>query len=185
MRKLADRLRSFRRDRNGFAAFEFAIIAPILILLYFGTVDLANWYMAHRKLVVAGSTIADLTTQSQGQVTASGINALWTGIGQIIAPLQLTDVAMTLRAYRRTGGAVSQIWTHSQNGTCGGALTGEQLAAMGTNEMTDGNDILLASVCTTVAPIALQAFGWTSIPLEYQISMRPRLGKTLDCSGGC
>lgn len=179
------RLHRFLRDRKGFAALEFAIIAPVLVLLYFGSVDLANWYMAHRKLVVAGSTIADLVTQSPGQVTASEINALWTGIGQIIAPLALSDVPMTLRAYRKTGSTVSQIWTHSQNGTCGGALSGAQLAAMGTSEMSDGNDILLASVCTTVAPIVLQAFDWGPKELEYQISMRPRLGKTLDCSSGC
>ncbi|MGE3872663.1 MAG: TadE/TadG family type IV pilus assembly protein [Parvibaculaceae bacterium] len=178
------RIRKFIRDPKGVAAIELAFIAPLLLLLYFGTVDLGNWYMAHRRLVVAGSTVTDLTTQSQGQVTKAEIDAFWNGIGRIIAPLKLANVTMTMRAFRKKDGAVKQQWSYSANGgsACGAAPTAADLAAIGTNEMSDGNDIIVASVCTTVAPIALQMFGFKSIAMKYRISMRPRLGKTLDCT---
>ena len=105
------RIRKFIRDPKGVAAIELAFIAPLLLLLYFGTVDLGNWYMAHRRLVVAGSTVTDLTTQSQGQVTKAEIDAFWNGIGRIIAPLKLANVTMTMRAFRKKDGAVKRSTT--------------------------------------------------------------------------
>lgn len=182
MRPIPSRLRCFLRDRKGMAAIEFAMIAPILILLYFGTVDLANWYITHRRLVVAGSTMADITTQSPGQVTKTELNQFWTGVGQIIAPLPLSSVRLTLRSFRKNGSSVQQQWTYSSsNGSCGSAPSAAALTAMGANEMTDGNDILVAAVCSTATPMGLRIFGYTAFPMQYQISMRPRTPKTLDC----
>ncbi|MGE0004896.1 MAG: TadE/TadG family type IV pilus assembly protein [Parvibaculaceae bacterium] len=183
-RRLADTIRNFIRDRKGVAAVELALVAPLLLLLYFGTVDLANWYMAHRRLVVAGSTVADLTTQTKEQISKTDIDDFWNGIGRIIAPLRLADVRMTMRAFRKKNGTVRQQWSYSANGgsSCGATPTATELQALGSSEMTDGNDIVIASVCTTIAPIALQMFGYGSIDMKYRISMRPRLGKTLDCS---
>lgn len=192
MRQFTAKLSSFRRDHRGFAAFEMAIIAPILLLVYFGTVDLANWYMAHRRLVVAGSTIADLTTQSPGTVTGTEIRDFWTGIGRIIEPLPIDSVTLTMRDYRKDGGSSKRQWSYSSNATqdppapaCGSDRNAEQLLDLATTEMSDANDILIAEVCTTISPIALHIFGFEAIPLKYQISMRPRLGKTLDCTSGC
>ena len=184
MIRLTHAFRRFIRDRNAVAAIEFAFIAPVLVLLYFGTVDLANWYMAHRRLVVAGSTIADLATQTPAQVSKSEIDGFWNGIGRIIAPLKLADVKMTMRDFRMKNGAVKQEWSYSANGgsSCGATPSAADLQAMGSSEMGEGNDIVIASVCTTIAPMALQVFGFTSIDMKYRISMRPRLGKTLDCT---
>jgi hypothetical protein len=41
---------------------------------------------------------------------------------------------------------------------------------------------LLSNGCTTIAPIALQVFGFDRVNMKCRISMRPRLGKTLDCT---
>lgn len=182
-RPFLTKLHHFVRDRKGVAAFEFAIIVPLLALLYFGTVDLSNWYLTHRRLVIAGSSIADITTQSQGQVTKQQVIDMWNNIGKIIVPVKLSDVALTMRAYRKSGGTVKQQWPlNTGNGQCPIDPSATDLQSMGDTEMTDGNDILVVAVCTTVEPIALQAFGWKAIPLRYQITMRPRAGKQLDCS---
>ncbi len=195
MRKLAAKAGKFLRDRRGVAAIEMAMIAPVLVLLYFGTVDLANWYMAHRRLVVAGSTIADLTTQSPGTVTGAEIKNFWTGIGDIIEPLPIDSIKLTLRDFRKNGTSSKQKWQYSYSPasqpagqpppTCGTDPVGDQLQSLADTEMTDANDILVVEVCTTIQPIALQVFGFHEIPMRYRISMRPRLGKILDCTSNC
>lgn len=194
-KRLAGSTLTFLRDRQGLAAIEFAFIAPVLLLAYFGTVDVTNWYMAHRRLVVAGSTIADLTTQNPGQVTGTDIRNFWLGIGKIVEPLPIDSIALTLRDFRKDGASSKQQWQYSYRPTalpagsptpvCGGARSVDQLQTLATNEMTDANDILSAEVCTTIKPIALQVFGFEDIEMHYQINMRPRLGKTLDCTSGC
>ena len=73
--------------------------------------------------MVAGSTVADLTSQNNGQVTKAEIDAFWNGIGRIIAPLKPANVKMTMRDFRRKNGAVQQQWSYSANGggACGAA----------------------------------------------------------------
>jgi len=181
MRQLPTHLRKFIYDRKGLAALEFALIAPFLLLLYFGVVDLANWYMSHRRLVLAGSTMADLTTQSAGTVTVSDLDKYWTSVGDIIAPMTATNVNLTMRNYRKEGSSARGEWIYNEGASCSELPPAEQLVAIAASEMTEGNDILVAEVCTTLSPIVLQVFGWENIEVDYQISMRPRLGKMLDC----
>jgi hypothetical protein len=185
MRHIRLKLKHFLRDRRGFAAIEFAFIGPILVLVYFGTVDIANWYSAHRRLVVAGSTIADLTTQSQAEVTKETIDKFWTGMGPIVAPVDISKVTMTMQAFRKDSNGVNPLWPHSVSGgvACSNDKSPADLAAMGTDEMSDGNDILVVAVCAEIAPLVpLQIFNFDKLKLRYQISMRPRLGKKLDCT---
>lgn len=185
MRQPILRIRRFTRDQKGLAALEFALIAPLLLLLYFGAVDLTNWYMAHRRLVLAGSTMADITTQSPGTVTGDTLGQIWTGVGEIIAPMALADVNLTMRDYRKDGNGARRQWSYTRGTDCSTIPDTTQLTAIAASEMTEDNDILIAEVCTTMSPIVLQVFGWPDVPLSYQISMRPRLGKTIDCTAGC
>ena len=184
MRLLRHRIRRFAQDQKGLAALEFALIAPFLLLVYFGTVDLTNWYMAHRRLVVAGSTIADITTQ-QPTVTGGQIGTYWTAIGDIIAPLALANVNLTMRNYRKDGNSAKRQWGYNRGASCSAAPDAAALLAIAGSEMTEANDILIAEVCTTMEPIVLSFFKAEPVEMTYQISMRPRLGKTLDCTAGC
>ena len=52
-------LRSFRRDEDGVAAVEFAIIAPLLILTYLGVLELSQGFQASRKVSLYARAAAD------------------------------------------------------------------------------------------------------------------------------
>lgn len=54
------------RDRRGVSAVEFALIAPVMILIYFGLVEFCQGYMAERRSGHAASMVADLVAQSGG-----------------------------------------------------------------------------------------------------------------------
>ena len=182
------RLLAFLRDRRGVAAIEMAFIAPLLILLYFGTVDATNWYMTHRKLVLAGATLADLTTQTATSTTGTDIGKYWQATtDSIIAPLPASSVKVTMRDFRLSGTTSKQKWEYpvAETAGCGTSRDATALQAIKNTEMADANDIVVVEVCTSIEPIALQMFGFDTLTLRYQISMRPRLSKTLDCTSGC
>lgn len=48
---------------RGVAAVEFALIAPIMVLMLFGSTELTQAITIDRKVTIAASTIADLVTQ--------------------------------------------------------------------------------------------------------------------------
>ncbi|WP_439634842.1 TadE/TadG family type IV pilus assembly protein [Glycocaulis sp.] len=73
------RISTLAADRRGVSAVEFALIAPLLIALYVGIVQLTLGLSADRKLTAAASTIADLVAQSDivndvafGDILAAG-----------------------------------------------------------------------------------------------------------------
>ena len=56
-------VRRLRGDRSVVGAVEFALIAPVLIVLYMGSLEISVAMSVNKKLVRASSTVADLVTQ--------------------------------------------------------------------------------------------------------------------------
>ena len=52
-------------DRRGVAAVEFALIAPLLLSMYFVTMEVSQGIEANKKVGRVGSIVADLVTQQQ------------------------------------------------------------------------------------------------------------------------
>ena len=55
--------RSSGARRRGVSAIEFALVAPALILLYVGTVEIGNALTVYRRTAQVAATAADLTAQ--------------------------------------------------------------------------------------------------------------------------
>jgi Flp pilus assembly protein TadG len=53
----------FRRDTRGLAAVEFAIIVPLMLAMFFATVELSSGVAANRKVSTAAEELADLVSR--------------------------------------------------------------------------------------------------------------------------
>lgn len=74
---------AFGRAREGLAALEFALLAPIMIFLFFAIVEGSNALSVARRVSVAVNTLADLASQ-EAQLSDDQIDDLFAGVGQII-----------------------------------------------------------------------------------------------------
>ena len=52
------------KDSAGIAATEFAMIVPIMLVLFFGVVEITNGFSAYRSIRLMAHTNSDLTSQS-------------------------------------------------------------------------------------------------------------------------
>src|SRR4051812_23308882 len=75
MRQFAHR---FGADRRGVAAIEFALLLPVMILLYFGSAEFVNAFSAQRRISHIAASIADITAQDRTISTAQ-LNDLFAG----------------------------------------------------------------------------------------------------------
>lgn len=78
-RAAAGRLRAtvarFLAARGGVAAIEFAFIAPVLLSLYFVTMEVSQAIEVNKKVGRVGSMVADLLTQQQ-QINRAEVDAI-------------------------------------------------------------------------------------------------------------
>lgn len=69
-------LRAFCISRKGMAAIEFALIAPILLTLYFVTLEVAQGMDTNKKVSRVGSMVADLVAQQGREVYRQDLDAI-------------------------------------------------------------------------------------------------------------
>ena len=184
-RRLAQTLSRFGQDRGGVAAVEFAFIAPIMILLFVGTIELSAGISTDRKLSRVSSAIGDLVTQSQ-KLSASDVQNIMDISSKIMFPYS-EDVDITITGIEIASGAAKSQWRC--NITTGCAKLNGTNYDVPTKINKDGSFLVSAVVSTTYTP----SFGWahfskdkgiyfsrTPIDMRDEIFLRPRVGSTVE-----
>lgn len=174
------KLASFGHKKDGVVSIEAAMLFPFMILLLLGMIDITHMISLKRKVSVAASAVVDLTTQESANVTAGELDDFILAADAILKPYSAADTKVDLINFRRSGGNVTQEWSHSR-GSCGGAppsLTGAVLDKL----TLEDNDIIVARVCLTFQPLVGYIAGSGAWMVEESVAQRPRNGLTLDCS---
>lgn len=103
--------------RDGVAAVEFAFIAPILILAYFGVAELCGAMLADRKAYHAASAIGDLVTQNSAP-TPANITDIFIIANAIMQPYSATGMSMRVTAIgENTAGTQATVLWSCSSGT--------------------------------------------------------------------
>ncbi len=90
---MRQQVRAFAHNQDGLAAVEFAFIAPVMLLLFFGAVELSDALLADRKVTAVASSVADLVAQDS-QIDDSGINDIFMAAEAILAPYDTTQLTI-------------------------------------------------------------------------------------------
>jgi Flp pilus assembly protein TadG len=116
-------IRTLLRDVRGVSAIEFALIAPLLILIYCGMAALTSALMAARKSSHAVSTVGDLIAQVQSVSTsntgtvANDVPNLFQAALDVMAPYPTannTTPLLELRAtsiVKQSNGSIQVAWS--------------------------------------------------------------------------
>jgi Flp pilus assembly protein TadG len=87
---------SLLRDQSGIAATEFAVIVPIMLVMFFGTVEFSSGVAVNRKITLVARTLSDLTSQSSAPADDSYLKNIFTASIAILAPYSPTPTQATL-----------------------------------------------------------------------------------------
>jgi Flp pilus assembly protein TadG len=80
------RLQQFRDDVRAVAAVEFALILPLLLTLYLGTIEAATLYSADHKVATVASTMADLVSRAKGEISTTDLDKYFEAAETIMHP---------------------------------------------------------------------------------------------------
>jgi Flp pilus assembly protein TadG len=70
MHKIALRARALLDDCRGVVAIEFAVIVPVMLVMYFGLEEFSSGLAVNRQVTLVARTLSDLTSQSKSVADA-------------------------------------------------------------------------------------------------------------------
>jgi Flp pilus assembly protein TadG len=82
-------------DCRGIAATEFAVIVPIMLVMFFGTVEFSSGVAVDRKVTLIARTLSDLASQSTS-VSDSDMTNFFAASYSILTPYSSTPTQATL-----------------------------------------------------------------------------------------
>ena len=177
-------LRRFWCAEAGIAVVEFGLVLPVLMTLFYGTVEVTRYILITQKVEKLAHAVADMTAQEQtativalNQVMAAGSDIMLpfsmannSGTIFITAMYLAPNTTIPLVMWRYQGGGT--LTATSKLGTVGGAATVPGFT------FDDRENLIAAEVYYKFSPlISSQFFGTTTV---YRTAYyKPRLGALL------
>ncbi|MFC3208680.1 TadE/TadG family type IV pilus assembly protein [Aquamicrobium soli] len=199
----------FARDRRGVAAIEFAFLAPVLLGMYFVTMEISQAIETNKKVSRVASMVADLVTQ-RNSIAPAEIQAIMNIGSSTLQPYNRSVPKITvaelkigaLTAQQVTNGdkpPVTVVWSRKLDANGFGAGVGDGVA-VGTNAALPGSlripntsDAYLIRVQTelsyrpmiTWAASGKEAAGlsaaFDSIAMSETYYLKARMSQRVDC----
>jgi Flp pilus assembly protein TadG len=157
------------------SAVEFAMLLPLMVTLYLGTVEISQGVGIDRKVTLTTRTVADLASQVSS-INNSDMSNLLNAASSVIAPYDVSKLKVTVSAVVIDNNNVAKIaWSDTLNG----------------NKRAVGSTVTLPSALN----VANTTLIWSEVSYNYkptigyvvtgtlnlsdQIYMRPRLSDTV------
>ena len=183
----------FLKAKNGMAAVEFALIAPLLVTLLLGSVEVSNALEARQKATSLASSAADLVAQT-ASVSSSDMTNIFNAVTAIMYPFSGTTSIVISSVASDGNGNGTVLWSQAQNGTAltkGAAVTlSQQIMLTCTSTPTPSCKNCAAGACTVI--MAQISYAYTSpigklfvgvVPITDSFFARPRKSVSVAYTG--
>ncbi|MEW6769640.1 MAG: TadE/TadG family type IV pilus assembly protein [Pseudomonadota bacterium] len=112
--RLQRQLTELKRDTGGMAAIEFVFIVPLMLVIFFGTIELSNGVAADRKVTITARTLSDLVSQNTNVTNQQMTNFFKMGTA-IMTPYSGTPMTLRVSAVNINGSGQATIaWSDGQ-----------------------------------------------------------------------
>jgi Flp pilus assembly protein TadG len=141
MHVLRKRMRRFGRAKKGLAALEFALIAPMMIFLLFGSVDLIDVLGANTRAQNAAASLADVVARDT-EVSNAEVTGLWDALDILMYPDDAGDISVRITSVRVVNATTATVvWSEGHGMT---ARTVNSTVALTPAMMTPGTSVIMA-----------------------------------------
>jgi Flp pilus assembly protein TadG len=165
--------------RRGVAAVEFALILPVLLLLYFGVVELTQGFMAQERAAHTASTIGDLTAQST-TLDQAELTDIFSMGDTIMYPYPTDSLQMRLSSLTAdANGNVTVAWSESQGMAARGK--GSSVSNLPANVINANESVIMAETSYTYTSVFGQILP-APVVFNETYYLRPRGSASVTCT---
>lgn len=181
-------------DRRGVAAIEFAFVAPLLLSMYFVTMEVSQGIETDKKVGRIASMVADLVTQQQ-ITTKAEVDAIMT-IGQsLLQPYNRSAPKIVVTAIEITDETTPKVkvfWSRKLvNGTASADLAKGTITTVPAALNTPGSFLVRVESFLEYKPVITWAAGdkkplgltaaFDGISMKQTYYLRPRMSSQVTC----
>jgi Flp pilus assembly protein TadG len=165
----------FTEERRGLAAVEFALLLPIMMTLFLGSVEITTAVAVQRKVTLTARALADLSSQFT-TIADSDMTNILNASSDIIAPYASNNLASVVSELSiNAQGQATVVWSDTLNGT---ARTVGSTVTIPTNLAVANTYLILGEAQYSYNP----SYGYVvtgTMTLSDQIYMRPRQSSSI------
>lgn len=165
------RLRRFIAAKKGSAALEFAIIAPMMIFLLFGSIDLLDVLSANKRVQNAASSIADVAARDT-EISNAEVAGFWAALNVLMFPDNGANVNIRLTSVNIvTSSTARVVWSEGRGMTPRVVNSNVTLPA---EMMTPGTSVIMAEATYSYqSPLGFLLAG--PVTIRHEAYRRSRL----------
>ena len=167
----------FARAKDGLAAVEFALIAPVMIVMFFGVIELSSAVDCNSRVGRVTSTVGDLVAQATTVSTADTTNA-FNAANAVLYPYAAANARIVVSSLVDDGhGATKVAWSDAQNTT---PRTVASTVTVPTGLVTSGSggSVIFTEISYTFTPAVPYLLG-ASLTLTDTFYSKPRRSLTV------
>jgi Flp pilus assembly protein TadG len=173
-------LASFARCCKGVAAVEFAMIVPIMFLLFVGSIEFSQAITVDRRVTQVASSTADLVARERS-IATSDVDGIMQIIDHLMSPYDPSKLKLTLlNVYSSmTNAADTKVcWSYNHNGGVNN-YSQDQTYTLPTGIVEAGSSVIVTEVRYNYDPLIFRYFITSTLPLEEKFFLKPRLSKSV------
>lgn len=182
-------VRRWRADTGGVAAVEFAMIVPIMFVMFIGAVELSQAITVDRRVTQVASSTADLVARAEKQISQAEISDIMRVGGYVLEPYSQAPMQIVVRNITSSPSnalIAKQSWSCTYHGlgptqNCACSNTSFSLPQ---NLVSTNDSVVVAEVTYTYTPLIFDYFlkralsGSSGSPGTYTLSetiyLKPR-----------
>jgi Flp pilus assembly protein TadG len=168
---LRQRSLRFAADQRGISSVEFALLLPLMLTMYFGTLEVTDAISADRQVTLVASTVANIASQYT-QVSNGDVSNILGAASQVLAPFPASNATVTLTSVLidQSGNATVD-WSATLHGT---ARSGNVTSSIPAALRVANTSVLWGEATYNYKPIIGYVVTGT-LTMGNQIFARPRM----------
>jgi Flp pilus assembly protein TadG len=169
------RIAQLQCDERGVSAVEFALLLPLMVTLYLGSVEISQAISADRKVTMTSRTVADLISQVSS-INNAGMTDVLSASSSVMSPFTTTTLKVTVTSVSvDANGKATVDWSDTLGGT---ARTKGSTVTL-PSALNIANTSLIWSEVSYVYTPAVGYLITGSLTLKDQLYMAPRISNTV------
>jgi Flp pilus assembly protein TadG len=168
---------ALRQCESGAMLIEFALVFPILVMMFLGLVEFGEAFAVNRKLTNAASTVSDLVAQV-ATITPSDLNDIARVAEEIVKPYAVTPMRTVVSSVEADkDGNVKVAWSYA-HGSGAAAREAGTAFTLPSGLIEPNSSIIVAETFYQFSP-SVGMFLTGPIQLSGEAFFRPRLSSAV------